>query len=88
MSTQAESSAGRRASYATGEESRTRIKQALVELKQQTGRWPTLDELGAKTGLSKTALRHHVRRLSDSHAVAISAPRREIVLLDDDAGAS
>lgn len=69
---------------AAGEASRERIKQILRERKAAGLRAPTLDELAAATGLSKTTVNYHLRWMERHGIVRIEEARREIVLLEDE----
>lgn len=65
-----------------GEQSRERIKDALVDRRTRGDAAPTLDELVTATGLKKTAVRYHVAWLRQAGIVRFDM-RREIMLVEE-----
>ena len=70
-----------------GEQQRAAIRDALRQRLVGKEAPPTLDELSALLGLSKTTLRHHIRWLEQRGVVAIqeeprSLLRKVVVLLE------
>lgn len=63
-----------------GELSRASITNVLRDRQDRRAAGPTLDELVAITGLSKTAVRYHVAWLTDAGIVRLDT-RREVTLL-------
>ena len=70
-----------RVTRSSGDVSRQLIRDALIEQRSQRHAAPTLDELVRITGLSKTAVRYHVKWLQAKGEVRYET-RRAVVLVD------
>jgi predicted ArsR family transcriptional regulator len=65
-----------------GDHNRAVLRGAIRAFQQDGNTAPTLDELSAAVGFSKTNVRYHLRMMEERGTLKMGELRRELILID------